>query len=317
MSTLNEALARELQRQGVTVVFGLIGEDVVRLAIELEAIGIRYYAARHEAGAVGMADGYSRVSGELGVALISRGPGVTNAITAIATAAKIGSRLRGAHRRLRPRDARHRVLEVDRPAGPLRRSRRRRREPRRCRERGRRSRGRSASGLAAASRSSRAFPGEILLEEAGDAPTRAALPADPSGGDPDPAAIAYLADLLMESWAFRRPLILAGRGRGRGRCEAGPAAARRALRRAARHDADGSLTVRRRRVRHGHLRDVLDRPGGRVASGGGHRARVRQLARHLHDGRRGDVPACEGDPLRPRPLRRRDRIGPRRAVRRM
>ena len=211
MSTLNEALARELQRQGVTAVFGLIGEDVVRLAIELEAIGIRYYAARHEAGAVGMADGYSRVSGELGVALISRGPGVTNAITAIATAAKIGSRLVVLAGDSDP-EMRGTVYSkwIDQPALYA-------------------GAGVAAvnlddaesavADLAAVCERARSgvtivagLPGEILLEEAGDAPTRAALPADPSGGDPDPAAIAYLADLLVESWAFRRPLVLAGRG---------------------------------------------------------------------------------------------------------
>src|SRR5262245_54228039 len=70
-----------------------MGDDTARLAVAIEAAGITYQATRHESVAVGMADGYARVSGELGVALVSRGPGTTNALSAIATAAKAGSRV--------------------------------------------------------------------------------------------------------------------------------------------------------------------------------------------------------------------------------
>ena len=88
MTVLNEALADELQRQGVTRVFTLLGEDVVQLGVCLTQRGIELVSARHESCAVAMADGYARVSGELAVALISRGPGVTNALTGLANAAK-------------------------------------------------------------------------------------------------------------------------------------------------------------------------------------------------------------------------------------
>jgi acetolactate synthase-1/2/3 large subunit len=88
VAALNEALADELQRQGVKTVFGLLGEDVAKLGVALERRAIAFRSARHESGAIAMADGYARVSGELAVALISRGPGVSNALTDLMTAAK-------------------------------------------------------------------------------------------------------------------------------------------------------------------------------------------------------------------------------------
>ena len=47
-----------------------------------------YYAARHEGGAVAMADGYARVSGRVGVCSVTQGPGVTNTVTALTEARK-------------------------------------------------------------------------------------------------------------------------------------------------------------------------------------------------------------------------------------
>ncbi|MCQ0011812.1 thiamine pyrophosphate-binding protein [Actinomadura madurae] len=54
----------------------------------LVASGARFVAARHEAGAATMADAYARVSGGLGVVTVHQGPGLTNAVTGIAEAAK-------------------------------------------------------------------------------------------------------------------------------------------------------------------------------------------------------------------------------------
>ena len=50
--------------------------------------GMAYHAARHEAAAVAMADGYARVSGKLGVCTVHQGPGVTNTLTALTEAVK-------------------------------------------------------------------------------------------------------------------------------------------------------------------------------------------------------------------------------------
>ena len=81
-------LASEIKEQGVNIVFGLAGEDTVKLGAELAKLGIAYHSTRHESSAVAMAAGYARSSGQVGVALISVGPGLTNALTALVWAAK-------------------------------------------------------------------------------------------------------------------------------------------------------------------------------------------------------------------------------------
>jgi acetolactate synthase I/II/III large subunit len=88
-----EALVEEFVRQGVRQVFGLMGEDTAKLLALLPASGISYLSGRHESSAVGMADGYARLSGAVGVAVLSRGCGFTNAMTALTTAARGGSRV--------------------------------------------------------------------------------------------------------------------------------------------------------------------------------------------------------------------------------
>lgn len=91
VSSYAEVLA-ELQAQDVRDVFGLMGDDTALFVSTLVAsTDIRYVAARHEASCVGMADGYSRATGRVGMAVLSQGPGLTNAITAILTAERAGS----------------------------------------------------------------------------------------------------------------------------------------------------------------------------------------------------------------------------------
>lgn len=85
---VSEAVGRALAHLGVRHVFGVLGSGNFSVVNALRAAGARYVAARHEGGAVCMADGYARVSGELGVATVHQGPGLTNAITGIAEAAK-------------------------------------------------------------------------------------------------------------------------------------------------------------------------------------------------------------------------------------
>lgn len=83
-----EAIATALTELGVTEVFGLMGDDTVRLVSCLVARGVRYHNARHENAGIAMAAGYAHASGRLGVAVISRGPGTTNGITAAVNAAR-------------------------------------------------------------------------------------------------------------------------------------------------------------------------------------------------------------------------------------
>ena len=89
MSRGYEAIARALTLEGVEVVFGVLGASNDRLVHELVKVhGVRFVPARHEQGAVGMADGYSRATGTIGVATVEKGPGLTNTATAM-TAARL------------------------------------------------------------------------------------------------------------------------------------------------------------------------------------------------------------------------------------
>jgi acetolactate synthase-1/2/3 large subunit len=84
MRTVGERLIEGLEARGVKVVFGIPGVHTVELYRGLSGSGIRHVTARHEQGCAFMADGYARVSGQPGVAFVITGPGVTNALTAMA-----------------------------------------------------------------------------------------------------------------------------------------------------------------------------------------------------------------------------------------
>jgi acetolactate synthase-1/2/3 large subunit len=86
MATVGQRLIEGLADRGVEVVFGIPGVHTVELYRGLAAGRIRHVTARHEQGAAFMADGYARISGKPGVALVITGPGVTNALTAMAQA---------------------------------------------------------------------------------------------------------------------------------------------------------------------------------------------------------------------------------------
>src|SRR6186713_1562698 len=82
-----EIVIRCLQEEGVEYVFGYPGGAVLNIYDELfKQEKVKHVLVRHEQGAVHAADGYSRSSHKPGVALVTSGPGVTNAVTGIATA---------------------------------------------------------------------------------------------------------------------------------------------------------------------------------------------------------------------------------------
>ncbi len=83
-----EAVGQTLALLGVQHVFGLVGSGNFHVTNTLVARGARFVAARHEGAAVSMADGYARVSGDVGVASVHQGPGLTNTLTALTEAAK-------------------------------------------------------------------------------------------------------------------------------------------------------------------------------------------------------------------------------------
>ena len=82
--TVGTALVEGLAARGVDVVFGIPGVHTIELYRGLSGSPVRHVTARHEQGAAFMADGYARVSGRPGVAFVITGPGVTNALTAMA-----------------------------------------------------------------------------------------------------------------------------------------------------------------------------------------------------------------------------------------
>lgn len=75
-----------LAAEGVTTLFGLIGEGNAHLLNATNDHDIAFRYARHEQVAVSMADGYARTTGEVGVCTLTHGPGVTNGATGIAAA---------------------------------------------------------------------------------------------------------------------------------------------------------------------------------------------------------------------------------------
>jgi len=83
----SEILVRCLQAEGVRHLWGYPGGAVLYIYDALyKQDSIQHVLVRHEQAAVHAADGFARASGEVGVALVTSGPGVTNAITGIATA---------------------------------------------------------------------------------------------------------------------------------------------------------------------------------------------------------------------------------------
>jgi len=82
-----EIVIRCLKAEGVEFVFGYPGGAVLHI---YDAIfrqkDVKHILVRHEQGAIHAADGYARATGKCGVALVTSGPGVTNAVTGIATA---------------------------------------------------------------------------------------------------------------------------------------------------------------------------------------------------------------------------------------
>lgn len=79
-------IARCLKARGIDRVFALCGGHIMPLWMRLDAEGIRIVDVRDERAAVYMAHAHAEVTGQVGVALVTAGPGVTNAMTGIANA---------------------------------------------------------------------------------------------------------------------------------------------------------------------------------------------------------------------------------------
>lgn len=75
-----------LDREKVKVIFGYPGGSVLDVYDAMYDANIKHILVRHEQGAVHAADGYARVTGDVGVCLVTSGPGATNTVTGLATA---------------------------------------------------------------------------------------------------------------------------------------------------------------------------------------------------------------------------------------
>jgi acetolactate synthase-1/2/3 large subunit len=82
------AVGKTLAELGVDHVFGVVGSGNFHVTNAMIDAGARFVAARHEGGAATMADAYARMSDSVAALSVHQGPGLTNAMTGIAEAAK-------------------------------------------------------------------------------------------------------------------------------------------------------------------------------------------------------------------------------------
>jgi acetolactate synthase I/II/III large subunit len=83
-----EALAKAFVAEGTTDVFGMMGDANMYWMNSLDALGVRLYEARHEGGALAMADGWGRIDGQPGVCTTTSGPGVAQLATTMLVASR-------------------------------------------------------------------------------------------------------------------------------------------------------------------------------------------------------------------------------------
>ena len=212
-------IARLLKARGVDRVFGLCGGHIMPIWMRLDAEGIRIIDVRDERAAVYMAHAHAELTGGLGVALVTAGPGVTNAMTGIANAhvarasvlVMSGTPPRAQENRGALQDMAHTDF-----IKPLTRYARTVRQPELVLQ--------ELDEAIARAFGQGGEPGPVYLDFPvdtlrADVPLAVQLPEHfaPKSHDsmlPDPAAVQRAVDLL---WAARKPLFVSGRGaRGAG-----------------------------------------------------------------------------------------------------
>ena len=82
----SQLIIRTLHRLGVRTIFSLSGNQIMPLYDACIDSGIRIVHVRHEAAAVYMADAWAQMTGELGVAMLTAGPGLTNGLAPLYSA---------------------------------------------------------------------------------------------------------------------------------------------------------------------------------------------------------------------------------------
>ncbi len=84
--TTEEAFIKVLQKHGIDNAFGIIGSAMMPISDLFPYAGIKFWDCAHECNAGMIADGYSRVTGKMSLAIAQNGPGITNFVTPIKTA---------------------------------------------------------------------------------------------------------------------------------------------------------------------------------------------------------------------------------------
>lgn len=88
MTSPSTALIQSLAHQGVEVIFSLSGNQIMPIYDACIDANIRIIHTRHEGAAVYMAEAYAQMTGKIGVALVTAGPGLLNAVSALYSAAR-------------------------------------------------------------------------------------------------------------------------------------------------------------------------------------------------------------------------------------
>lgn len=88
MPQVYEVLADQLVQLGADTLYGIVGSGNFFVAEALRLRGVRFVAARHEAGAVAMTDAWARVTNRVGLCTVHMGPGFTNTLTPLVEAVK-------------------------------------------------------------------------------------------------------------------------------------------------------------------------------------------------------------------------------------
>ena len=84
--TTEEAFVKVLQMHGIEHAFGIIGSAMMPISDLFPAAGIKFWDCAHECNAGMSADGYTRATGKMSMAIAQNGPGITNFVTPIITA---------------------------------------------------------------------------------------------------------------------------------------------------------------------------------------------------------------------------------------
>ena len=214
-------IARFLQTRGIDRVFGLQGGHIQPIWDHVARLGLRIVDVRHEGAAVHMAHAHAELTGQLGVAMVTAGPGVTNTVTGVANAALarapvllIGGCTSRPQANMGPlQDIPH--VEILRPVTRLARTAR---VPEQV--------VRELDEAVARAMGDLGEPGPVYVEIPTDVlrthvPRQLVLdewmrPKPPRVMPPDPAAVAAAVEVL---WSARRPLVVSGRGARRAGAE--------------------------------------------------------------------------------------------------